>query len=335
MKFVKKNQLSSELLIIDGMWGVGKSIITNLLSAFDRMECWRMDFSFDYIPQLYGEGSITEDAATSLLVNIFDGITRDMSISRSVNFRFKDATSVLKHPKKYDYILRMFKNDTNISYKEICEDGMIIPIATHLALSNNDLFLRALGKRCKIIRCVRNPLFMVEHWADYIGRCKADPMEFTLKIKHNMANVPFFAEGWEDEYLKSNNFEKSIESIARLTERYDNSFHFMKKKYGKESILEVSYEDSVKDTDRIMNLISKFIGSDINYKNYKKAKKKERVPRLSIYSGPGYASQNWKKPAENMSDKNIIKKKLDFLKNKVRPEYYNKLLSLISDYEKK
>ena len=53
IKFSKKQQLSSELLIVDGFWGVGKSVIGELVSVFNSMECWRIDLPFDLIPILY------------------------------------------------------------------------------------------------------------------------------------------------------------------------------------------------------------------------------------------------------------------------------------------
>ena len=97
MEFYKKHQLSSKLLIVDGMWGVGKSIIARLMSVFD------------HIPQLYAKGSIKENDATALIVSLFDEITYNISISRSVNFRFKDESSIFGHPKKYDYMLRLLE----------------------------------------------------------------------------------------------------------------------------------------------------------------------------------------------------------------------------------
>ena len=337
MKFSKQQQLSSELLVIDGMWGSGKSVITQLVSVFDSMECWRIDLPFDNIPVLYGMDSIEESAAITLIRNLFDEMTNNVSISRSVNFPYKDQTSVFNHPKKYEYILRLFDKGGDYFLKKIDKSRMIIPIATHMSSSNNDLFLRALGKRCKIIRCVRNPIFMIEHWAGYIGRCQTDSREFTLKIDHKGEDVPFFAKGWEDEYLEINDFEKSIKSISLLTDHYDNNFDKLNKKYGKYSVLEVSFESAVKDTDNVANVISEFINRGINSKTYSKVKKKSKLPRSSISSESIYANTDWKNNTNERLDgeADIIKKKLDFIKNKVHFKYYNELLILIDNYEKK
>ena len=333
VKFCKKNQLLSELLIIDGLWGVGKSVITELISVFDSMECWKINLPFDNIPHLYAKGSIEKDAATALIANIFDEITYSVSISRSVNFRYKDATSIFNHPKKYDYILRLLEHGGDDSLKKIGKNKMIIPIATHIAVSDNDLFFRALGERCKIIRCVRHPVLMIDHWANYIGRCQTDPREFTLKINYNGESIPFFAEGWENEYLKANDFERSIKSISLLTDSYNKNFDRMKKKYGEGSVLEISFEEAVKNTDSILSSISKFIGRDINNKVYKKVKKKQCLPRSTIDSGLGYASTEWKDRKIKEPDQVVINKRLNLIKNKIRSEYYDELIRLCSEYE--
>jgi hypothetical protein len=332
MEFYKKHQLSSKLLIVDGMWGVGKSIIARLMSVFDDAECWRIDLPFDHIPQLYAKGSIKENAATALIVSLFDEITYNISISRSVNFRFKDESSIFGHPKKYDYMLRLLEGGGGDSLK----DKVIIPIATHLSSSNNDFFLRAFGKRCQIIGCVRHPLFNVDYCSGYISRCQTDPRDLTLKFNYNEENLPFFAEGWEDEYLEANNLEKSIKSISLLTKSYDENFDKMKKKYGDSSVLQIPYEDMVMKTDHVISLLSKFVGRDVNSKLYKRIKKRERIPRDSMAEGAGYNSLEWKRNIKNKkSDKIVIEERMKFIKNKVRANYYDEMLLLVESYEKK
>ena len=332
MKFSKKNQLSSELLIVDGLWGVGKSVITELVSVFDNMECWNLEMPFDHIPILYEAQALDQDSAIAVIRNLFDELTYNMCISRSVNFRYKDRSSIFHHPKKYNYLLRMLEQDGDSSLRKISENKMIIPVATHTSSSNNDLFLRALGKRCKIIRCVRHPVFIVHHWADYIWRCQTDPRDFTLKIDYNGEDIPFFADGWEEEYLEANNLEKSIKSISLLTDSYNHNFHQMKKKYSKESILEVSFEEAVKNTDDTIALISKFINQDVNNKVYKKVKKRARLPRGTIRSDFGYAFTKNYSTKESV-DQIEIKKRLGLIKNKIRPKYYHELVRLSGEYE--
>ncbi len=335
IKFSKKQQLSSELLIVDGFWGVGKSVIGELVSVFNSMECWRIDLPFDHIPILYEKKSIDESAAIAIIRNLFDEISYNVAISRSVNFRYKDLTSIWKHPKKYEYILRMFEEGGSDSLKKISDNKMIIPISTHLSTSNNDLFLRSLGKRCKIIRCDRHPLFIVDNWANYIDRCQTDPREFTLNISYKQEDIPFFADGWEDEYLSLNNLEKSIKSISVLTSLYESNYSRMRDTYGSDSILEISFEDAVENTDNVVRLMSEFLNRDVNYTIYKKVNKREKLSRKTAYLEPGHKLLKHSKNKVKELEEFIIKEKLSSIKNNVDLKYYDELMFLIGTYEKK
>ena len=147
MKFSKSAQLSSELLVIDGLWGCGKSVVMQLLSVFDSMESCTIDYLYDYIPDFSQSQSMTRDAAVCLIRSKFDDLTYQKCISRSVNFRYKDQTSIFKHPKKYQYLLRLLQNGGDQSLNNINANKLIIPIFKHLSSTNNDLFHMALGER--------------------------------------------------------------------------------------------------------------------------------------------------------------------------------------------
>ena len=170
MKYSKNIQLTSELLIVDGMWGVGKSVITELLSSFDSIESLNINYLYDYLPNLYSSRSIEHDAAIMLIRNMFDSLTYDVCISRSVNFRFKDQTSIFNHSKKYQYLKRLISKDGDDSLKQVEQSQMIIPVLTHMSSSNNDFFLLAFGRRCKIINCLRHPAYIIEWFAGYIEK---------------------------------------------------------------------------------------------------------------------------------------------------------------------
>jgi len=335
IKYSKKEQLSSELLVIDGLWGVGKSVVGELVSLFNHMECWRIDLPFDHIPILYENKSIDESAAIAIIRNSFDEISYNVSISRSINFRYKDLTSIWKHPKRYEYILRMFKNGGDDQLKKISNNRMIIPIATHLSTSNNDLFLKSLGKRCKIIRCERHPLFVIDNWARYIDRCQSDPREFTLNINYKEKDLPFFTYGWEDEFLSINSLEKSIKSISMLTNLYEANYIRIKNLYGVDSIMEIPFEDAVKNTDNIIHTMSKFLDSNADFSLYKKIKKREILPRISSYIDPKDKRLKNKKNEVVELEKCVMSEKLKHIKHNVQRKYYDELIDLIDSYEKK
>ena len=157
---------------------------------------------------------MTRDAAVCLIRSMFDDLTYQKCISRSVNFRYKDQTSIFKHPKKYQYLIRLLEHGGYQSLNKINANKMIIPILTHMSSFNNDLFHMALEERCKIINCIRHPIFILDWWTDYLMSMSLSTIDFVLKIRHKDIDIPFFAYGWEDEYLSASNIERSIKSIS-------------------------------------------------------------------------------------------------------------------------
>ena len=118
--FTKNKNYNSNLILIDGFSGSGKILIAELLKAIKDTEVTKWVLSFDYLPILFSLGSMKKDAAKSLLRTIFDEITYNMSIGRELNFRVKDLTSALGHPKKFEYI------KSHVSYKKYCVDKIHI-----------------------------------------------------------------------------------------------------------------------------------------------------------------------------------------------------------------
>jgi hypothetical protein len=336
MKYSKNLQLSSELLIIDGMWGVGKSVITELLSSFNSLENLNINYLYDYIPNFYSSKSIEHDAAVMLMRNLFDSLTYDMCLSRSVNFRYKDQTSIFNHPKKFQYLKRIIRQEGNESLKQVEEGRMIIPLLTHMSSSNNDFFLVALAGRCKIINCIRHPAFIVKWFSDYLELMAESPRDFVMKIHYKGADIPFFAYGWEEEYLSINNYERAIKSIAVLTNNYNENLRAIKESHGDNSILEISFEEAVLKTDRTLRTISGFINREINQNNFKKVKKKQNLPRKEISSGQKYGAfgfESSKTHTEGIQE--TTDKKVQSLKSKVTSEYFILINRISREYELK
>ena len=337
--FGKNNELESELLIIDGLWGNGKLLVCNLLAAIEGMEAWRHVNSFDHLPVIYGMNAIEESAAITLIKNIFDELTYNTCISREVNFRYGDLTSVLRHSKKWQYISRFFGEEGDAALSKTT--NMMIPVATHMSSVTNDLFLKALNNRCKIIECVRHPIFMLDHWVQYIGRCDNDPRDFTLKLDYKNKNIPWFAAEWGDEYLEINNTERSIKSISILTEKLSNNITTINTKYGEDSVFIVPFESLASNTDEVLQNIAKYLGRDYNSKLLQKLKIKNNVPRENVGASLGYTpgvrtARNWdKKIISKMQIESLEKEqRLKKIQSIVQPKYYDELLSLIDKYEK-
>ena len=78
---------------------------------------------------------------------------------------------------------------------------------------NNDFYEQVFPNKLKIIYTLRDPLFLIETYSSYIHRISEDPREFTVKIKYKNFDFIWFSLGWEEEYLKVNNTEKTIKLL--------------------------------------------------------------------------------------------------------------------------
>lgn len=328
--FTKNKSYNSNLIIIDGFSGSGKILMAELLKAINHTEITKWELSFDYLPILFSLGSIEKEAAKSLLRTIFDEITYTMSIGRELNLRTKDLLSALGHPKKFNYIKSIFRQEPNdILFEKNVAPRMNIPIIVHLSTFNNYLIEETFGKNSKIFYSLRDPLYILETYSSYLNRINNDPREFTPKISYKNTELPWYALNWEEEYCKVNNTEKSIiiiEKCFELIEKKLNSSEF------NQQYKLIFFEDIVTNTDHIFSTIVNFLNLDYKNNILKKIKIKNKIPRKNMNIVEGF----WKRYTTNniSRDGDSENKILKRTKSLIHKSYYEKLLVLREKYYK-
>ena len=328
VSFSKSTKYESNPIIIDGFSGSGKILIAELLKTFHFTEISKWELSYDYIPILYSFEKIDEESAKSTLRTIFDEITYTISIGRELNLRPKDLQFALGHPKWIIYLKSMLSNaylDKDIIEK--IAPKMNIPIIVHMSTFNNRLIEDTFLNKLKIIYTLRDPLFILETYSSYIDRIGKDPREFTPKIFFNKDDLPWYAHGWEEEYLKINDMEKSILIIEKC-------FQFLKvkiDKYFDERIHKLIFFESITlHTNEIFYDLKNFLDLQYDLRTFKKIKIKNKLPRINSNVVEGF----WKRYTTNNvsregdGEEEILKR----TKNLVSKNYFNKLLILREKY---
>ena len=120
-----------------------------------------------------------------------------------------------------------------------------------------------------------------------------------------------------------------------LTNLYEANYIRIKNLYGVDSIMEIPFEDAVKNTDNIIHTMSKFLDSNADFSLYKKIKKREILPRISSYIDPKDKRLKNKKNEVVELEKCVMSEKLKHIKHNVQRKYYDELIDLIDSYEKK
>ena len=326
----RKKRYATNIILIDGFSGTGKTLISDILMASNKISVVQCEALLDYLPIAYEFKGIKEDASISLLINRLDEIAYNLFIGRNTNIRVGDASSVIRHPSRFDYIKSLFINPPEDSYIENASKNLHIPIWSHATSFNNNLYEKAFGERIKILYTLRDPIFSVQNHSDYTKRITGTPRDWQLNYTINGKEYPWYAKDWEDEFSKCNETEISI---ILLNRGYESLFSKLNKSniISKSNYKIIFFEDLIKNTNPTLDDIFDFLNISYNKNKLKKLKKRNKLPRSSLNNVDGY----WKNYTEN----NIYKGSEDpssilkSIKSKVRSKYFDVLLSMIENYQ--
>ena len=332
-KFIRHLHIAEKIIFVDGLWGTGKSILGPVLGSFRNVEKQRLEHIYEYLCTLYNFKKIDSDAAVTLMRLYADLALFNSMISREVNLRITDDSGLLNNPNSLAYIIRLFYKDGDVVLERIKHDKPIVQIMTHQVLPVIDLAFKAYGDRLRIVEMVRHPLYLIEHWFNYIERCGQDPREFTLWIDFNSNAIPWFARGWEEKYVQMKTMDKVIYSINWLTKRIDETYRRVSKKE-QEQILLIPFEKFVTDPWPYMEELERVIGSEMTASS-QKVLKRQKCPRRSLNAGRGHKHYGWKKEDKNTNDADDYKRRKKIVESRASSEAIELLKELSNDYEKK
>jgi len=212
----RRTSLTPEIVFVDGLSGTGKAALLMAISSMQRVEMSRFEHIYEYVCALEHLGRISKDASDVLIRIHIDMAGYNTMISRSVNFRPGDISSVLNSPKKSEYFARLFAQEGQDVVGRIAAERPILNIMTHQVLGISKPLFRVLGEKMAIVEIIRDPLQMVTAWFTYMDRIGKDPLELQVCIDYKGRDLPYFAAGWEEEYLALNTMDRSIRSIDHV-----------------------------------------------------------------------------------------------------------------------
>ena len=212
--FLRKNKLCERIVFLDGMWGTGKAILAPVLGSFEQVEKQILNYNFEYLCTIFFNDKEKEGNAEVLLQLMADVQLYDSVLSRNANFRPGDISGVFNNPYALRYFKRLFKSDDERIIEEILSRKPILQLMTHNILPISDLLFKTFGNGMKLIAMVRHPIYMAEHWYNYIERIGIDEKEFTLAIGGE-GQIPWFAESISN-YLSLKTMDKVIHCIDAL-----------------------------------------------------------------------------------------------------------------------
>ena len=286
-----------KVVMIDGFPGCGKTMLSPIISAFERVEIMQYAPLIEQICELRYLDCIDEDVAESMVRMNTDLLIYNIMMGRNSNCRPTDLSSIFKH-KPTKHIRRMLESGDETIPKKIIEQKPILQLTTHMLLTASELLFKALGDKLIFIEVIRHPLYMViqqEKNFNILEGPRSQHVRYSLDNKE----YTFFTNGWEDTFDVSNSFEKAIHSI--------NWYYSILFDSNTDRCMFIPFEKFVKQPDDYIQKISEKLSTPITH-SVRKEMKNQKVPREQLSDGPDldiYKRCGWTPPKYFSEDEEL------------------------------
>jgi len=307
-----KEQHINNIIFITGMTRSGKSLLCPIVSSFENTEKVNVNFFLEQVPILNYLGEINDSASKFLLQSGINRMVYDNFIGRNSNFRPDDYTSVWKYKEPMEYIQRLFQPDGNEVSVKLKASKKIFPMMIHNGLWNASIWFKALPS-VKFIHMQRNPIEIVYSWMGkgYGGDFFDNPRANLPTYIYNGKLLPYFAYGWESQYLKLSGLDRIIHMINRIRTFHQEAYDLLSKNH-QNRILFVRHKNLIVETKKYVSIVSDFVGES-----------------PSKYSPSILLQEN----CPRVIDNNEFNRKTEEIKNKSSKEAFNLLMEMHNQFE--
>jgi hypothetical protein len=133
----RNNNLIQDIIIVDGIPGCGKTMASAIISSLDRVELMKFCYDIEYYCILNHYNNINLNVAQSMIKLKVDQLIYDLMMSREVNFRYSDLSSVFKTSNKLRYFKRIFQKGDQAIPDRIKKEKPILHLTTHMMSAFN------------------------------------------------------------------------------------------------------------------------------------------------------------------------------------------------------
>jgi len=327
-------RFSNEIIIIDGLWGSGKSLLSPLVASMKGVEKPQIYEALDYPLQMRALGRIGEEEASTLTRLGVDIISYNTQIGRNINLRWNDWSGLNINRGGLRYARRIFGLEGDAKMNDLLTNRLALLLMTHYVLPSYQTLLSTFGTRLKYILVIRHPVLAFEHWHHYLSRFNS-AREFTLSTEYNNEKVPWFCHRFLPEQIgELGSLERTA---AFLIAGYRNLTYYLGKNYLSNrdnrhaTIFITSFGRICYQTDRTLEELSRFTGRTYN-NCISDILRTEKLPRLSEVQGLGYKSYGHKK-FSTISDNELVSNKLQMLGSRLPPTLWSDFCTIMEDYQ--
>lgn len=330
MQVRKFHPFTCDVVVVDGMWGVGKTAVTSVIGSMPRVEKMRINLVHEFACILHHLGRMSADAAAYLVSTYADHDQYHNLIGREVNFRPGDASGTGNTPgSTLRYLRRMFGDDGD-QVAALAESRNVAHHAvTHQVLPVAGPIFDVFGNRLRMLHVVRHPVHLVRYWHDYLADFDRG-REFTVSIDHEGTKVPWWAASWAGRWAGMSTIDRSV---ASLIEVYRSVFAAIDARSGDPRLLVLSFEDVVMRPEPSFAAISSFLGRPLGRRT-DDILRRERIPRPTITHGRAFSAHNWASSG-SATEAEIYAAELALVTDAASPALVAGFMDLIGDYDRR
>ncbi|MBF0240365.1 MAG: hypothetical protein HQM12_21890 [SAR324 cluster bacterium] len=325
--------LAPKIVIVDGQPGCGKTMLSPIIAALDRVELMTYAFEIEHVCRLFHFEKITFDAAVALVRIFSDHKLYQAMMGREMNFRFNDLSSAFRTPNPWKYFLRLFQKGDTVIPDRIETQKPIQHFTTNNLLGYGEPVLQGLGERLTLVEVVRHPLYMIKQQALNMKNLPSNPRDISIYFKHEDGQLPYYVAGWEELYEQSSFMERAIYNIYHLEQKAQVAYvHGIPN--SQITLIVVPFEKFVIDPDPYMKQFESSLETKVTWLT-KREMKRQKVPRQMIADGINlnvYKRYDWQ-PPQKKNEIEEYKIRREFAKQYANAKALDVLDQLCSEYE--
>ena len=334
--------LVKKVVIVDGMIGGGKNLISSIVSSLPNVEMWLYKPKIEQICLLYHIGHISLDATITLIKKWMDEEIYNQSISRNTNFKPSDHSSVFHNARPLRYFKRLFKSPLK-GFESVKKKMPVLNLMTHVNTSYAKPLFEALGERLIYIRFVKHPMsaYMIKHNANWTKRWERDGrhgcmLYKTMDQNSKLVNLPLYAKNLEKNYINANSTDRAILLFDQWIRNGDDFINKINKST-KATIFEIPFEKFVFDPQIYIKKIALSLSVTPDNKT-NKMMRRQGVPRSSMNDAPKskvYSYIGWERPKKKFTLAENFAQGRAYAEKTASPEALFILDKLAEDYEER
>jgi hypothetical protein len=268
--FSRPNHISPNLIILDGISGTGKTMIMRFLDSLEQVHVPGFDYTIEQLLLAKLFGKLDEDALKCLFSLQIDQRLYDREISREINFRLRDLSSVFRSRRRLSYLKNLFASDVNFDLNEHGKNALVIVV--HQLLDAASILSEIYPGLVRQILCVRHPYYLFEHWLSYVGNFGNNPRDFTVTMGDK--GIPWFLNSQRSDFSDLSMADRAALCISDLIERQESLIGKSK------DLFLVDFERFVLEPNNYLAGIEIFVGKKM--KSIQSNLRKESLPRVHI-----------------------------------------------------